>query len=61
MLRGECIIPAKTTGYDTIDQKFCAWSGGKTLAVNNSICTFTNGKTCPTIDFYKGVCKRDIE
>ena len=48
MLRGECPVSGrKTTGYDTEVQKYCAWSGGQTLAVENAICTFTNGSTCP--------------
>jgi putative hemolysin len=59
MYRGECQVGGvKTTGYDTIDQKFCAWSGGKTLAVENSQCEFPNGKVCSTVDFYKGTCTR---
>ncbi len=57
MLRGDCPVGGrKTTGYDTIDQKFCAWSGGTTSATKNSICTFKNGSKCSTIDFYKGTC-----
>lgn len=59
MLREECPIGGvKTTGYDTVDQKFCAWSGGRTFAVENSQCTFANGKVCPTIDFYNGTCTK---
>lgn len=59
MLRGECPVGGvKTTGYDTVDQKFCAWSGGKTLAVENSDCTFPNGKVCKTTDFYNGTCTK---
>lgn len=59
MMRGECPVGGvKTTGYDTIDQKFCAWSGGRTLAVENSQCTFANGKVCSTVDFYNGTCIR---
>jgi putative hemolysin len=57
MFRGECLVGGvKTTGYDTIDQKFCAWSGGQTSAVANSKCTFKNGKVCSTVDFYNGTC-----
>ena len=57
LLRGDCAVGGrKTTGYDTIDQNFCAWSGGQTLAVANSICTFKNGSKCPTKDFYNGTC-----
>jgi putative hemolysin len=59
MFRGECQVGGvKTTGYDTVDQKFCAWSGGRTFAVENSQCTFPSGKVCPTIDFYNGTCIR---
>lgn len=57
LLRGDCPLGGrKTTGYDTIDQKYCAWNGGETFAVENSKCTFKNGKVCSTIDFYNGVC-----
>ena len=59
LMRGDC--PAggvKTTGFDTIDQKYCAWSGGQTLAVKDSVCTFKNGKKCLTIDFYNGTCSQ---
>lgn len=59
MMRSECPVGGvKTTGYDTIDQKFCAWSGGKTLAVQNSQCEFPSGKVCSTIDFYNGTCTK---
>lgn len=59
MFRGECPVGGvKTTGYDTVDQMFCAWSGGKTLAEKDSKCTFSNGKVCATIDFYKGTCTK---
>lgn len=59
MMRGECPVGGvKTTGYDTIDQKFCAWSGGRTFAVENSQCTFANGKVCATVDFYNGTCTK---
>lgn len=58
LMRGECPVGGrKTTGYDTIDQNFCAWSGGQTYAVANSICTFKDDRTCSTIDFYNGKCK----
>lgn len=57
LLRGECPYGGrKTTGFDTIDQKYCAWLGGNTFAVKNSVCTFKNKSTCPTIDFYNGTC-----
>ena len=57
LLRGDCPVGGrKTTGYDTIDQNYCAWSGGNTLAVPNSVCIFKNGSKCSTIDFYNGKC-----
>ena len=57
LLRGECPVGGvKTTGFDTVDQKYCAWSGGQTFAIPNSICTFKNGSKCSTEDFYNGKC-----
>jgi len=57
LMRGECPVGGvKTTGFDAIDQKYCAWSGGQTFAVPNSICTFKNGSKCSTLDFYNGKC-----
>jgi putative hemolysin len=57
MFRGDCPVGGvKTTGYDTIDQQFCAWSGGQTSAVANSECVFKNGKVCSTLEFYNGNC-----
>lgn len=46
----------KTTGYNTIDQKYCVWNGGETFARSNSQCTFATGKMCSTLDFYNGIC-----
>ena len=57
LFRGECPQGGvKTTGLDSIEQKYCAWSGGQTLAVENSVCTFKDGSTCSTGAFYKGKC-----
>ena len=57
LMRGDCPVGGvKTTGFDTIDQKFCAWSGGETFAVPNSVCTFKNGIKCSTVDFYDSKC-----
>lgn len=57
LLRGACPVGGvKTTGFDTIDQKYCAWSGGETFAVPQSICTFKDGTKCPTLEFYNGTC-----
>ena len=57
LFRGECLKGGvKTTGLDSIEQKYCAWSGGQTLAVENSVCTLKDGSTCSTGAFYKGKC-----
>lgn len=57
MYRGECPTDGiRTTGYDNIQQKYCAWSGGQTLAVQNATCTFKNGKSCSVEAFYNGSC-----
>lgn len=57
LMRGDCPVGGrKTTGYDTIDQNYCAWVGGQTYAVKDSICTFKNGSKCSTKDFYNGKC-----
>ena len=57
LLRGDCPLGGrKTTGFDTIDQKYCAWLGGETYAVENSKCTFKNGKVCTTLDLFNGKC-----
>lgn len=60
MYRGECPIGGiRTTGYDNIQQKYCAWSGGQTLAVENATCTFKNGKSCSVNDYYNGTCSQN--
>ena len=57
LLRGDCPLGGvKTTGFDTLSQKYCAWSGGRTLAIPKSICTFKDGSQCSTEDFYQGTC-----
>ncbi|MEI8339414.1 MAG: DUF333 domain-containing protein [bacterium] len=57
LFRGDCPVGGrKTTGFDTIDQNYCAWAGGETFAVPNSVCTFKNGSKCSTLDFYNGKC-----
>lgn len=59
LLRGECPFGGRrTTGFDTIDQKYCAWLGGDTFAVENAICVFKNGSKCQTIDVYNGTCSQ---
>ena len=57
LMSGDCPLGGvKTTGFDTIDQSYCAWSGGQTLAVPNSLCIFKNGSKCLTVDYYNGKC-----
>ncbi|MFA6194335.1 MAG: DUF333 domain-containing protein [Patescibacteria group bacterium] len=57
LMRGDCPVGGRrTTGFDTIDQKYCAWLGGDTYAMPDSICTFKDGSKCSTIDFYNGKC-----
>jgi len=59
LFRGECPVGGrKTTGYDTIAQNYCAWSGGQTSAVENAICTFSDGSTCPAKAFYADTCQK---
>ncbi|MBP6913523.1 MAG: DUF333 domain-containing protein [Candidatus Levybacteria bacterium] len=57
LMRGECPVGGvKTTGYDTMGQRYCAWLGGKTLAVKNSTCTLPTGNICSTDNLYNGTC-----
>ena len=57
LLRGDCPVGGvKTTGYDSIDQKYCVWLGNKTVAESNSTCTLLDGSKCSTKDFYDGNC-----
>lgn len=60
LLRGDCPVGGRRiTGYDTIEQKYCAWSGGQTLAAANPTCAFKNGKVCLASDFYNGTCSSE--
>jgi hypothetical protein len=62
LLRGDCPYGGRrTTGFDTIDQNYCAWLGGETFAVENSICTFKDGSKCPTIELYNGTCTPKLD
>lgn len=57
MMRGECPVGGiKTTGYDNMGQKYCAWLGGQTFAVPNSQCKFPDGHTCATDALWAGNC-----
>jgi len=57
MMRGDCPVGGiKTTGYDTDAQRFCVCSGGRTIAIEQAVCTFSDGSTCLADDFYAGTC-----
>jgi putative hemolysin len=57
LYRGECPVGGlKTTGYDNIEEKYCAWLGGKTFAVPNAKCNLPNGHTCDNAALYNGTC-----
>ncbi len=49
----------KTTGFDNIQQMYCAWLGGQTLAAANAKCTFPNGKVCTDAALYNGTCSQN--
>lgn len=56
--RGDCPVGGlRTTGYDTEEQKYCAWLGGQTYAVENAVCKFKDGSSCPDADLFKGLCR----
>jgi putative hemolysin len=58
LFRGDCPVGGiKTTGYDTIEQNYCAWIGGKTLAVPNATCALPDGKVCSDTAVYNGTCQ----
>lgn len=57
LYRGQCPVGGvKTTGFDTIEQKYCAWVGGQTYAVPNAKCKLPGGKTCSDTALYNGSC-----
>lgn len=57
LYRGDCPIGGvKTTGYDNIQQMYCAWVGGQTLAVANPNCKLPNGTVCTDQAVYNGTC-----
>ncbi len=58
LLRGNCPKGGvRTTGFDTIEQKYCAWVGGQTLAIKNAKCTFSDGTVCSDEAVYNGTCQ----
>ncbi|MFA6428106.1 MAG: tryptophan-rich sensory protein [Candidatus Buchananbacteria bacterium] len=59
LLRGDCTPGgAKTTGYDTEEQKYCAWQGGHTSTNPGAVCTFGDGSTCVLAKLYNGECRK---
>jgi hypothetical protein len=59
MMRGDCPVGGvKTTGFDTVAQKYCAWLGGQTLAVPDAICNFNDNSACLDADLYLDACKK---
>ena len=62
LLNGRCPLGGvKTTGFDTIEEMYCAWSGGQTVAAPKAICTFKNGQKCPVEKYYNGTCSFMVE
>ncbi len=58
MLRGNCKSGGiKVTGYDTDAQRYCAISGGKTIAQADANCIFDDGLVCNNIDLFNGDCE----
>ena len=58
MFRGECPVGGiKTTGYASIEQKYCAWLGGQTYAVENATCELPCGKICSDTAVYNDTCQ----
>jgi putative hemolysin len=58
MYRGDCPVGGvKTTGFDNIEQQYCAWVGGQTLAVANAVCNLPSGNVCSDKALYNGTCQ----
>ena len=54
LMRGQCPTGGvKTTGFNTVAQKYCAWLGGKTTNTN---CILPTGKTCTNAALFNGTC-----
>jgi putative hemolysin len=57
LYRGDCPVGGiKTTGFDTVEEKYCAWLGGQTYAVEDATCTLPSGKTCGDKELYNDSC-----
>jgi putative hemolysin len=57
LFRGECPKGGvKSTGFDSVDKKYCVWMGGKVKLGAKSVCTFKGGLKCSTLALYNGSC-----
>lgn len=57
LFRGDCPVGGiKTTGFDTEEQRYCAWLGGQTLAIKNATCTLPDKTVCTDKKLYNGTC-----
>ena len=57
LMRGDCAIGGmKTTGYDTDEQRYCAWVGGHTTTNEGDVCTFGDNSYCALDALYSGEC-----
>ncbi|HSW97795.1 MAG TPA: DUF333 domain-containing protein [Candidatus Saccharimonadales bacterium] len=55
LFRKDCPVGGvKTTGDDTIAQRYCTWIGGKTLA---ETCKLPQGQVCNDDALYNGTCQ----
>jgi len=61
LYNGECPIGGiKITGYDNKAQIYCAITGGE-VSMELETCTFSNGVTCGTEDYYNGNCSKYLK
>ena len=59
LMRGDCPVGGmKTTGYDTDEQKFCAWVGGQTTTNVGDNCKFNDGSVCALDKLFVGDCRK---
>lgn len=59
LMREECPEGGmKITGYDTEEQRYCAWLGGHTTTNEGAVCTFDDDSTCALDKLFNGECKR---
>lgn len=58
MYRDDCPVGGvKTTGFDNVEQQYCAWLGGQTLAVPDAVCNLPSGNVCKNDALYNGTCQ----